>query len=130
MKWEDELKKKFVKSESNPDQDNYGETYLDGDILELETFIKSLLKKQRERCSDEVFKWLESDMREGTYEEIIENSPEPKGVKTGTEIKALIDKMIEYYQKLRKKDADDGDTEGIIVCNAKIQVLFELKEKI
>ena len=46
--WQEELYSKFVNSEDNPLQDNYGECFLDGDPLELETFITSLLKKHRD----------------------------------------------------------------------------------
>ena len=50
MTWQQDFYNKFVHSEYNPSQDNYGEAYLDGDPFELETFITSLLKKQRENC--------------------------------------------------------------------------------
>jgi len=46
MIWKDKLYKKFVEREANPEQCNYCEPYLDGDPLELEDFITSLLKKQ------------------------------------------------------------------------------------
>jgi len=48
MTWQQDFYNKFVHSEYNPSQDNYGEAYLDGDPFELETFITSLLKKQRD----------------------------------------------------------------------------------
>ena len=72
MSWQEELKSKFVHSEDNPSQDNYGECFLDGDPLKLEDFITSLLEKQRESCADRI-----KDMN-FTLAEIVRITPEPK----------------------------------------------------
>jgi len=77
--WQEELYSKFVNSEDNPLQDNYGECFLDGDPLELETFITSLLKKQREICGD-VYLRYESTYEPKTAKAIL-NAPEPKEIK-------------------------------------------------
>jgi len=63
MTWQQDFYNKFVHSEYNPSQDNYGEAYLDGDPFELETFITSLLKKQRESCFQSL---IQAKLPEGT----------------------------------------------------------------
>ena len=80
MIWEEGLHSKFVHSEDNPQQDNYGEPYLDGDPLALEDFIKSLLKQQRESCKNHICNvdtyLIPQEMVE--LENAILNAPEPQ----------------------------------------------------
>ena len=77
-------------------------------------------------------KWLTEflDDEGGTIESMSKLGFEEALTDHDNEIKALIDEMIEYYQILRAKDAEDGDTEGAVVCDIKIQVLEELKGKL
>ena len=80
MELKEEFEKKFVKSESDGSQSNYGETYIDADYYELWTWIeqkiKEACKEQREICYERSREIGFGEIED--VEDAILNAPEPK----------------------------------------------------
>ena len=80
MTWQEELYSKFVESEDVP----YYSANLCGDPLELETFITSLLEKQREIIIKEFVSQYRNHVEKdwtinmGAIIDWIKDAPEPK----------------------------------------------------